>query len=304
MRLLFRRGVNGRNLGASLASRDTPRRPHDEKSWLIWLVVTVVMMLYVWAGSVASKSEKIGIKLEGGYSAQVPVFRLAEDRLRMELMFKGDHTRRPELGTWSSRSNWREDGILKFDNPGAAIRMVASLPGATAVTYEAMPTTASGQGRVVRNLTASLSTATGVWRWPAVINGLVLHRGMNIVNIEVVAVEPPLVGEDIELVVLPVLGFKVTMPSVGLLWFLVPVANPLDHPGGVGCCARCVGVEDQAPDTSEGRSHFGGGFGTIASQWWATSFRTDGRDHLGMVGGITSESRAASFWKQHQAHRR
>jgi hypothetical protein len=30
--------------------------------------------------------------------------------------------------------------------------------------------------------------------------------------------------------------------------------------------------------------------GEIISEWWATSSRNGGRDHLGMAGGITPES--------------
>jgi hypothetical protein len=190
------------------------------KSWFIWLVVTVLMILYVWAGSVASRTEKVGIKLEPGYSAQARVFRLDEDLLRMRLIFQGD-MRRPELGTWSSRPDWRETGTLKFDNPGTAIRIVASVPGVAPVTYEAMPQSARG----IRNLTADLSSAPGVWQWPPARNELVLHRGTNTVNVEVASVEPPLVGETVELWVDPALGFKVTNPNVGWLWlsFLWPI---------------------------------------------------------------------------------
>jgi hypothetical protein len=195
------------------------------KSWFIWLVVTVLMGLYVWAGSVASRTEKVGIKLERGYSAQVRTFRLDEDRLRMRLAFQGGHMRRPELGTWSIRSDWHETGTLRFDNPGAAIRIIASVPDVAPVTYEAMPTSAHGSKDVIRDLTADLSIAPGVWSWPPARNEVLLHRGTNIVNIEVVSVEPPLVGEAVELWVDPALGFKVTMSNVGWLWlsFLWPI---------------------------------------------------------------------------------
>lgn len=208
------------------------------KSWLIWLVMTMLVTLYAWAGSVASKSEKVGIKLERGYSTQVRVFRLAEDRLRMGLTFQGDHTRRLELGTWATRSDWGQAGTLKFDNPGTAIRVVASAPGVAPVTYEAMPTSAWGPGSVDRKLTASLSISPGVWPWPPAMNELVLHRGTNIVNIEVIAVEPPLVGEALELWIAPPLGFKVTMPSVGWLWlwFFWPVLLAIQVLWAIALC--------------------------------------------------------------------
>jgi len=46
----------------------------------------------------------------------------------------------------------------------------------------------------------------------------VLHGGTSTVKIEVVSVEPPLVGELVESWVEPALGFKVTMPNVAWLW--------------------------------------------------------------------------------------
>jgi hypothetical protein len=42
---------------------------------------------------------------------------------------------------------------------------------------------------------------------------------VNVVNIEVVAAERPLEGENVELTVLPALGFKNGMPNVEWLWF-------------------------------------------------------------------------------------
>jgi hypothetical protein len=71
-------------------------------SWFIWLGATVLVILYAWAGSVASRTDMIGLTLEPGYSTQVRLFRFAEDRLRLRLIFHGDHLRRPELGSHST----------------------------------------------------------------------------------------------------------------------------------------------------------------------------------------------------------
>lgn len=220
-------------------------------SWFIWLITTVLMILYVWAGFVASRTEMVGVKLEPGYSTQVRIFRFAEDRLRMQLVFKGEHTRRPELGTWSTRSDWRESGVLKFDNSGSAIRIVASVPDLAPVTYEAMPTSGYGALRVIRDLTASLSVSPGVWQWPPVRNELRLHRGTNVVNIEVVAVERPLVGEGVELWVRPALGFETAMPNVMWLWpwFLWPILIFIQVLWAVALGRR---RQDEAPESLGG----------------------------------------------------
>src|SRR5262245_20445049 len=256
------------------------------KSWIIWLVVSVFMVLYGWAGFVASRPEKVDIKLEPGHSVQVQVFRLAEDRLRMRLRFQGDHTRRPELGTWSTRSDWRETETLKFDNPGAAIHIAASVPGGAPVTYEAMPTSSWGWDRdgnkqVSRNLTASLSIAPGVWRWPPARNELVLHRGTNIVNIEVVSVDRPLVGETVRLSVLAPLGFKVTMPEVGWLWlsFLWPLLLVIQIVWAVVLGVRTWGILRGTRQnaalfpTSEPEPARGTTAREIISEWWSASSR-------------------------------
>jgi hypothetical protein len=136
----------------------------------------------------------------------------------MRLVFRGDHTRRPELGSSGTRGDWRATGLLKFDSPGSAIRIVASLPDVAPVTYEAMPMSGHGAMGVTRNLTTGLSISPGVLDWPPTSKGLALQPGTNTVNIEVAAVERPLVGENVELTVNPALGFYELMPNVGWLW--------------------------------------------------------------------------------------
>jgi hypothetical protein len=109
------------------------------KSWFTWSTVTALLLLYVSAGSVASQTDVISVKLEPGYSTQLHVFRLAEDVLRMRLEFKVGDKPRPELGDHSTREDWRKTGLLKLINPGSAVRIAASTPNATPATYEAMP---------------------------------------------------------------------------------------------------------------------------------------------------------------------
>jgi hypothetical protein len=189
-------------------------------SWYTWSIATVLMLLYVSAGSVASQTDVISVRLEPGYSTQLHVFRLAEDVLRMQLKFKVGDKPRPELGSYATREDWRKTGLLKLVNPGSAVRIAASMPDAAPVTYEAMPNSVVyPPSSAVRDLTSGISIAPGVWQWPPARNELVLHRGVNVVNIEVVVAERPLEGEDVELWVMPALGFKIGMPNVAWLWF-------------------------------------------------------------------------------------
>lgn len=190
------------------------------KSWFTWSTATALLLLYVSAGSVASQTDVIGVRLEPGYSTQLHIFRLAEDVLRMRLQFKVGDKPRPELGDQRTREDWRKTGLLKLVNPGSAVRITASIPHSTPVTYEAMPNSVGfPPSSAVRDLTPGISISPGVWQWPPTENGLVLHRGVNVVSIEVVVAERPLEGEDVELRVMPALGFESGGPNVGWLWF-------------------------------------------------------------------------------------
>lgn len=159
----------------------------------------------------------IGLTLEPGYSTQIHLFRFAQDRLRMRLMFQGNHSQRPELGDHGTQSDWKKTGLLKFDHPGSAIRIVASMRGATPVAYEALPKSGFSSSYVERTLTSGNSISPGVWPWPP-DKWLELPAGTNIVNIAVAAVEQPLFGERVELWVEPALSFKAAMPNVSWLW--------------------------------------------------------------------------------------
>jgi hypothetical protein len=190
------------------------------KSWFTWSTTSVLLLLYISAGSVASQTDVFSVRLEPGYSTQLNVFRLTEDKLRMRLEFKVGDRPRPELGRSTSRGDLRETGLLKYVDPGSAIRIAASMPNAAPVTYEARPNSVRYPPSLAfRELTPGTSISPGVWQWPPTGTGLVLHRGGNVVNIEVVVAERPLEGEDVELQVMPALGFKSSTPNVAWLWF-------------------------------------------------------------------------------------
>lgn len=159
----------------------------------------------------------IGLTLQPGYSTQVHLFRFAQGHLRMRLIFQGSHSPRPELGDHGTQSDWRTTGLLKFNHPGSAIRIAASMQGAAPVTYEALPKSGFSSSHIERALTPANSISPGVWQWPPNI-WLELPAGANIVNIAVAAVEQPLIGERVELRVEPALGFKAAMPNVSWLW--------------------------------------------------------------------------------------
>jgi hypothetical protein len=197
-----------------------PERKRMKKARLIWLSATLLLAAYAAAGLVASYSNAVQIRLEPGFQVEVTLLRLAEDRLRADLAFQGDHRQRPELGDSATDAESHRTGRLKFAQPGSSIWMTASAPNAESVSYEAMPKSGWGANTVYRNLTSNLSIEPGVWRSPVPdeIRGLVLHPGFTTVKIQVVSVDSPLVGEVAQLSVLPPLTFKSCMSSVCWLW--------------------------------------------------------------------------------------
>jgi hypothetical protein len=199
-----------------------------KRRWLVWLLVSLFLCAYTAGGYVASLAVTTNLRLEPGTSIDLPVFRLADDNLQVVLKFKGDYVqRRAELGEWRTRASEKDSGFLRFETPGAPVRLRISSPEAAAVVYEAMPISAHGVDGSARRLTSDLSVGPGVWRWPPHYQDLALHGGTNRLKIDIVSVGPPLVGETVKLVVLPALGFKVVKSSntaTGLfLWFLWPV---------------------------------------------------------------------------------
>ena len=188
-----------------------------KKAWLIWFFATVILIVYAMAGFVASYSNSVEIRLEPGFIVEVTLLRLADDRLRMDLEFRGDHWLRPELGDWAPKT---DEGRLAFQQAGASVRMTASTANSKSVLYEAMPSSGWSLHAVYRNMTSDLSIEPGVWRWPRDRSrDLVVHRGFNTVKIQTVSVDAPLVGEMVRLNVLPPLTFKTCMPNVCWLWW-------------------------------------------------------------------------------------
>jgi hypothetical protein len=139
----------------------------------------------------------------------------------MEVWFrrKNAQDRRPELGSWVTSPD-NVFGFLKFEKPGAALRVVTSLSGRTPSVYEAMPAEGYSSQGIVRRLTSNLAVKTGIWRWPPDWrDSLALQAGLSTVTIQASQVDPEIAGETVRLVVLPALGIKVSQDNVSWLWF-------------------------------------------------------------------------------------
>ena len=192
--------------------------PSVRAAWLIWLAATLSLSAYSTSGYVAGRSESVPIVLSPGFTAHQRVFRFGDDHLRIQLEFRGEHTKRPELGDYALPAISPRDR-LEFSNPGAEILLKASSDSlGTPVLYSALPNTGHTQSHIYRNLVAELNEGPGIWRWPPTNRGLTLNPGMNDVRIEVAKVAPELAGENIMLLIHPDIGFKACGSDVCWLW--------------------------------------------------------------------------------------
>lgn len=188
------------------------------RAWIVWGVVSVGMAIYAALAQIAAHTVAAKVQLKPSNSVGVELFRVSDDELRFSLIFRAKGcARRPELGSWAYIE---KDGFLELQ-PGSNVQILASMPGSPSVEYEAMPLSAYCSDQNLRNMTANLSVRPGVYRWPPPSStpSIQLHRGFNAVRFDVTSVGEPIVGETVDLVVLPSLGFKSAEISVRWLWW-------------------------------------------------------------------------------------
>ena len=194
--------------------------PRIRTAWIVWAIASFTLVIYTGMAQIASHAITARLQLNPTSVVQVKLFRLFDDTLRFRLSFLGnEREQRPELGSYVSFD--QKDGLLKFQ-PGAEIQVLVSMPLSPPLRYEAMPLQGVyRRDQNERSMTANLSIQPGVYRWPPPPSTPIthLHVGFNFVRFEVTSVSEPIVGETVELDVLPPLGFKEGRASVTWLWF-------------------------------------------------------------------------------------
>ena len=188
------------------------------RAWALWGLVSLSLAGYAVLAQIASHAVVTKLQLKPANVVELKLFRLFDDTLGFDLAFhaKGCE-QRPELGSWDYTER---DGFLTL-RPGAEVRIVASMPSSPPLQYEAMPLSAFCSDSNIRQMTANLSIQPGVYRWPPPPStpAIRLHPGYNIVRFEVTSVDKRIVGETVDLVVHPPLGFKSAETSMTWLWF-------------------------------------------------------------------------------------
>ena len=183
--------------------------------WKIFVLINLVIAAYLVAGFISSKSIELEIKLEKNMEYEVKIFRLMHSDLGMDLIFKGDRSRK-ELGEWSSPTENKGTNQFTFPNPGSLVRISASTSSDKYTMYEAMPAAGFGDKTVIR----SMSTKYGAWNLSRPHSpNLVMESGINIIKLRIEDVGEPLIGETVKMIIVPPLGFKITSIEWQFLWF-------------------------------------------------------------------------------------
>ncbi len=159
--------------------------------WRLYFTVGFLLLSYAVLASIASQTPRVPLKLEPGEAAAVSVLRLNRGPLRMEARIP--RNRFPPRN--ASDQNEPPEGLARLEievRPSwqEAVRYAA---GRT-IAYSAMDTS-RGLAPLAESGERSASSA-------------VFERGRNHLSLRVTAVDPPLLGEQVEIWVLPALGAK------------------------------------------------------------------------------------------------
>lgn len=159
--------------------------------WRLYFTVGFLLLGYAVLASIASQTPRVPLRLEPGEAAAVSVLRLNRGPLRMEARIP--RNRFPARN--ASDQNEPPEGLARLE--------IEVLPSwQEAVRYAAGRTIAYSATDTARGL----APLAGSGERSA--SSVVFERGRNRLSLRVAAVDPPLLGEQVEIWVLPALGAK------------------------------------------------------------------------------------------------
>ena len=203
-----------------VASPAAIRKAH----WVIWSFLAVVVTVGAVVFELSSRATAKSIELTPGATVDLEVFRPRADALRLSLEFerRGWQDHRPELGTWSTRGDWRQSGHLEFVDPGSPVLLAAGRDGKR-VVYEAMPRGGYNETTLMRTLVPWVDDGSpSRFPWPPdLTKRLTLPAGTSRVEVRVFDVGKELRGQMARLIVQPPAGLKSTAHGYEVLvWFM------------------------------------------------------------------------------------
>lgn len=165
--------------------------------WRLYFTVGLLLFGYAVLGSIASQTPMVPLRLEPGEAVAVSVLRLNRGPLRMEARIPGN--RFPPRN--ASDQNEPPEGLGRLE-----IEVLPSWQGA--VRYAAGRTIAYSATDTARGLAPFAGSGERS------ASSAVFERGRNHLSLRVTAADPPLLGERVEIWILPALGAKSAEPEV------------------------------------------------------------------------------------------
>lgn len=193
----------------------------DRYLWYTWWLLIVITISGIIFHKLSSETIKINLPLTINNTQTIRSFCLFPYNISLSLIFsRSGNENRPELGSYSTVGNWRETGVLKFNNLGEPVKLILS-DSDKKVVYEAMPASGYGENTISRNLVVFEDDDNpSEFSWPqSQTKPFQLKSGFNVFQIAVLEVGKEIAGEQIQILVNPPLGFKTTHRSYSFLWY-------------------------------------------------------------------------------------
>jgi hypothetical protein len=194
--------------------------------WIIWTILTLGFAAGTTAYLVSTAFTITRLPLTPNTRVDVRVFRLHASSLQLSLLFeRKGNDRRPELGNYRHRSDYRTTGYLEFADPGPPIKIRVSVveSGANHV-YEALPASGRGENYIIRDLQLFVDDGNPQrFQWPpSAAARYALPQGTSNLQITALEVDPQISGEQVELRIGPPIGARTYDPRYeSLMWFVL-----------------------------------------------------------------------------------
>ena len=191
--------------------------------WIFWVSLVVIVSAGVITVHLSSGTS-IALELRPRASAVVTQFRPLPHALDLHISFSraGWEDKRPELGDYQHRGNWKEAGFLEFPRPGAPIKLMIRGENSAAI-YEALPSGSYNEKTKGRDLVPFVDDGNpSRFPWPPKsFLRPELPVGYSTTEISILEVGKELEGEQATLVVSSPVSFKSTAPGYGLFWWFM-----------------------------------------------------------------------------------
>lgn len=202
--------------------------PHNLRyHWVLWGLLVFLVSSGAAASYLSRLSTSVALPLTPNASVNVSVFRLFPHRVDFHLEFGrnapdgvGPLMSRPEFGSSTPKSDWRETGYLEYLDSGEPIKISVQTRTERSV-FLALPGGSAGERVILRDFfPVSAGDTKDRMKWPPDITLYpTLGAGNTTLHFSVIEVGERLSGEHVTLVIKSPVGVKSTADNYHFLWW-------------------------------------------------------------------------------------